>query len=226
VNLLRKYLNYSEASRKRVGSAGYIEALYRDSVDVVDRGYCQLFPCFQALGKIVAVIIWGAIQAPIMLPFVVILVLIVFTRLRLRERATTKLRLLLFQAQNWMLTHAEVVTRNFTLVRDYRRRPLMAQRMDTMVAKVNHYINAVWHKTTGTKLATPIVSGLGVAVLIAAAPQVTRRYMNPTRCIVATQTVHTSRWRRSWWAPTRGRPGWASRREGCRSACSWRRSTR
>lgn len=48
VNLLRKYLNYSEASRKRVGSAGYIEALYRDSVDVVDRGYCQLFPCFQA----------------------------------------------------------------------------------------------------------------------------------------------------------------------------------
>ena len=38
VALLRQYLDYTEASRKRVGRIGFIQAVLRDCPEVVDNG--------------------------------------------------------------------------------------------------------------------------------------------------------------------------------------------
>ena len=59
VNLLRKYLNYTESARLRVGTSGFIEAINRHVVEVVDGGFMQLFNAAAHLGKLVMLLLWS-----------------------------------------------------------------------------------------------------------------------------------------------------------------------
>ena len=64
VDIVRKYLQLTDGAREHVGPAGFIEALYRDSVEVVDNGYLQLLQGIASLGKIAMIVAYTAYHAP------------------------------------------------------------------------------------------------------------------------------------------------------------------
>ena len=137
VDIMRKYLQFTDSARKRVGAAGFVEALYRDAVEVVDHGYMQLLAGAAALGKIIAILLFTAFHSPQGVPLQLLLPLFMLVRLRSAEQTATTLRLKYFRAQNRMLSHAETATNNYQLIRDFQRRPEMASRMQRLVDDVN-----------------------------------------------------------------------------------------
>ena len=120
VDILRKYLQLTDASRKRVGEAGLVEALYRDAVEVVDHGFMQLLAGACAAGKIVIILCFTAFHTPAGVPLQLILPVFILARMAMQETVATSLRLKYFKAQNRMLSHADDVTKNFRLIRDYQ----------------------------------------------------------------------------------------------------------
>ena len=100
VDILRKYLQFTEASRKRVGPAGFIEALYRDSVEVVDHGYMEMLSGVRAFGKILAIVIFSLYHAPYGVPLQLLLPFFMWRRMVSQEKVATTLRLKFFRAQN------------------------------------------------------------------------------------------------------------------------------
>ena len=72
VNLLRKYLNYAEASRKKIGTAGFIQALNRDVIEVIDNGYLHLFTLVRSASHICILLVWISLRSPIIAPFLLL----------------------------------------------------------------------------------------------------------------------------------------------------------
>ena len=81
VALLRQYLDYSEASRKRIGHTGFIQALLRDTVEVVDNGYMRVFDAVGSLGMILCLVIWSSHEVPAILPLMLVMPLSMVLRL-------------------------------------------------------------------------------------------------------------------------------------------------
>ena len=174
VDILRKFLQFTEASRKRVGAAGFIEALYRDSVEVVDRGYMKLVESCKALGKILVILIFTAFHSisPTCTDAIACVVYLMYGQ----RKVATNLRLKVFRAQNRMLAHAEDVSKNFLLIRDYQRRPEMSSRMQRLVDDVNYFSNAVWAHTTRSQLIVPLLSVYTVGGLMGGAPWIIDKF--------------------------------------------------
>ena len=170
VSLLRQYMDYTDASRKRIGHTGFIQAILRDSTEVVDNGYMKLLDVARSAGMIACLIVWTASRVPASAPVMIIPLAICFYRLYRAERTALILRLKYFKAQGNMLALAEDVISNLNLVRDYQRRPIMAKRMQTRVDDVNYFANAVSAHTTAAKVVVPATTMCMVGAMIAFAP--------------------------------------------------------
>ena len=211
VALLRQYLDYSDASRKRIGHTGFIQALLRDTVEIVDNGYMRTFDAAGSLGMILCLCLWSAREVPAILPLMMLLPIFMLIRLASVEHtgprcgcrgadqtpaqytlmrhcdgltaslcpscaaargAAIKLRLKYFKAQGHMLSHADDVIDNLSLVRDYQRRPIMAKRMTSLVDDVNYFSNAVQAYTIQSKLIVPASAMIMYWLVMAASPAV------------------------------------------------------
>lgn len=173
VDMMRKFLNFTEASRDRIGAAGFTEALIRDAVEVVDNGYMQLIALVASLGKIACILFFTSFRAPLALPLQLALPLFALWRMASREATATVLRLKYFRAQNRMLDHANDVTRNYATVRDSNLKPAMANRLDRIVADVNYFLNAIAAHTSRSMLALPLLTACTVGAMMACTPYVT-----------------------------------------------------
>jgi ABC-type multidrug transport system fused ATPase/permease subunit len=71
-----------------------------------------------------------------------------------------------------VLAHADDVTKNYLLIRDYQRRPEMSSRMQKLVDDVNYFSNAVWAHTTRSQLAVPLFGICMAGGLMALAPYI------------------------------------------------------
>ena len=166
------YLSFTDTSRKRVGPAGFIEALYRDSVEVIDNGFMATIRGAASTGRIVAILLFTAYNTPHALPLQLALPVFMLHRMYYREELATVLRLKYFRAQNRMLSHAEAVSHNFSLIRDYHLRPVMGKKMGAIVDDVNYFANAVGAHTAQSQLALPLASALLAGALMACAPYI------------------------------------------------------
>jgi ABC-type multidrug transport system fused ATPase/permease subunit len=173
VDMMRKFLNFTEASRDRIGAAGFTEALIRDAVEVVDNGYMQLIALVASLGKIACILFFTSFRAPLALPLQLALPVFAFWRMTSREATATVLRLKYFRAQNRILDHANDVTKNYATVRDSNLKPAMANRLDKIVADVNYFLNAIAAHTSRSVLALPLLTACTVGAMMAGTPYVT-----------------------------------------------------
>ena len=171
--MMRKFLNFTEASRDRIGAAGFTEALIRDAVEVVDNGYMQLIALVASLGKIACILFFTSFRAPLALPLQLALPVFAFWRMTSREATATVLRLKYFRAQNRILDHANDVTKNYATVRDSNLKPAMANRLDKIVADVNYFLNAIAAHTSRSVLALPLLTACTVGAMMAGTPYVT-----------------------------------------------------
>jgi len=170
VNLLRKYLNYTEAARLRVGTSGFVEAINRHAVEVVDRGFMQLFSVASHAGKLLLLLLWALSTSALVFPPLIFVLVVMVLRMRARERSATLLRLKSFKTYDMLMMHAENVTSNFGLVRDYARRTAEALRMDALITDVNYFGNAVHaHSIAATQMVS-VISTFFVAALMATSP--------------------------------------------------------
>lgn len=90
VALLRQYLDYSDASRKRIGHTGFIQALLRDTVEVVDNGYMRVFDAISSAGMILCLLIWSVREVPAILPLMLFMPLFMLLRLYYVERTAVR----------------------------------------------------------------------------------------------------------------------------------------
>ena len=81
-------------------------------------------------------------------------------------RGSSPLSLSLFP----VLAHADDVSKNFLLIRDYQRRPYMSERMSKLVDDVNYFQNAVTSHKTRQQLAVPLFSVCTAGALMCFAP--------------------------------------------------------
>ena len=68
------------------------------------------------------------------------------------------------------MMHAENVTSNFELVRDYRLRPSEALRMDALLTDINYFRNAVASHSMASVMMVPTLSSSMMTCMIAASP--------------------------------------------------------
>ena len=115
VALLRQYLDYTDASRKRIGHTGFMQAILRDSHEVIDNGYFKILESVRSAAKIVALIMWTGLSIPLGIPLMMAPLVVMACRLRSVERSALTLRLKYFKAQANMLDHAHDVISNFSL---------------------------------------------------------------------------------------------------------------
>ncbi len=172
VNLLRKYVNLTTKARTQVGRAGFIEALSRYSYEVVDHGYMRLFDCAKSLGKIIILLVWALSVSPVTLPVMLLLPSVLVVRIYTQEKTSTELRLKWFKVQDLVIAHADDMTRNFELIRDYQRRPLQAKRLERVVKEANFFSNAVWEFDTRSALMAPTLATLFAGVLVIISPYI------------------------------------------------------
>jgi ABC-type multidrug transport system fused ATPase/permease subunit len=168
--LLRQYIDFSDASRKRLGSTGFTQALLRDTVELVDNGFIKSFDVAASAGRAVCLLLWSANSFPALLPLMLMLPCVMLIRLVLVERTAVRLRLKYFKAQGHMLDHADDVISNLSLVRDFQRRPIMARRMQSLVDDVNYFFNAVAAHTARSQQVIPAVSTCMYGLVMALAP--------------------------------------------------------
>ena len=71
-----------------------------------------------------------------------------------------------------MLAHADDVTANLSLVRDYQRRPVMARTMSSLVDDVNYFANAVTAHTVNSRLVVPATAMLMHLLVMGTSPLV------------------------------------------------------
>ena len=93
VALLRQYLDYTEASRKRVGRIGFIQAVLRDTTEVIDHGYMQLLDVARSSGMIIILVVWTATRTLWSVPMMLVPLGIMGARLVSSERTALTLRL-------------------------------------------------------------------------------------------------------------------------------------
>ena len=139
----------------RVGTHGFVEAINRHAVEVVDNGFMQLFSAAAHAGKLLLLLLWALSSSMLVLPPLVIVVVAMLLRMYARERNATLLRLKSFKTYDMVrgralpnrrprratphapapprrraaqvMMHAENVTSNFELARR-RRAPRSPRR--------------------------------------------------------------------------------------------------
>ena len=139
-------------------------------MEVVDNGYSTLLDAVRSTFKIVIIALWASFQSGWFAPLFIVLPVVMLIRMQLSWGTSTVIRLKLFKMQNNMVAHAEECIRNYSLIRDYSRRPLMAIRLQSIVDDVNYFTNASWQHRLRNQLLLPVLSSLLVAILMATAP--------------------------------------------------------
>ena len=87
------------------------------AVEVVDRGFMQLFGVAAHAGKLLLLLLWALSTSVLVFPPLIIVLVAMVLRMRARERNATLLRLKNFKTYDMVMMHAENVTSNFELVR-------------------------------------------------------------------------------------------------------------
>ena len=172
VEVLRKYLQMTPRSRERVGASGFIAALTRDTMEVVDNGFMQLYALAAAFSKVVVILMYTAVYAPTALPVQLCLPLFMLLRMYWSEAVATVLRLKYFKALNTKLELASEVSSKYALVRDARLKIVMARTLIEEITTINYLKNAVAAHTTRSLQALPVISACMVGGMMAAAPYV------------------------------------------------------
>ena len=89
--VLRTYLFFTDESRHKLGQAGFINAIFRDGEGSVE-GFAHALESLAVCIRIVAVMLCTAFATPYALPLQLLMPIIMFVRLGLREKAGTQLR--------------------------------------------------------------------------------------------------------------------------------------
>jgi len=171
VNLFRKYLNYTEISKRQVPVQDLTTAMDADIPMLVDDGYMFMFDLFQGCGKILIVAFYMIFKDPkCMLPLVLFpTVMLLF--LRSRQEKDVELEGALIRAEagaTGMLVNA---VEGFQLIRDFGQRHAMAHRYAGSLEKAKDANdNMICFKFWNAQL-VPWLTLLGVGVYLAVGSQ-------------------------------------------------------
>jgi len=144
-NLLRKFLNYNEESRESLRNGDLIMAMTRDSTELVDLGYMNLFNLGLAFGQLLAILLY-TLLAPLVfqkpLRLVSILPLITFPVIlsifvRFRSNLSTEKRDLQQDMQNDLVNHVNDTVTHYRLIADFNQRSSFIVKMESRISKFN-----------------------------------------------------------------------------------------
>mmetsp|Transcript_40679 Transcript_40679/g.73295 ORF Transcript_40679/g.73295 Transcript_40679/m.73295 type:complete len:1003 (-) Transcript_40679:64-3072(-) len=150
-NLVRRFLNYNEASRDMVSTSDLCMAITRDVPELVERGFMKLFDLLESLGLVFILGFTAFLQQDIsflwlsLLLFLstpLALVLFIFRRHAETERRDRDV----FNTQTETLGLLHQIIDNFRLITDYWQQPEIAVNFNVKVGLCNTAINraGVW----------------------------------------------------------------------------------
>lgn len=135
-NLMRKFLNYSEPSRKLVSKSDLTMSVTRDVPELVLEGFCMVFPILANMGLLIMLGTLAfrsstGIHRVLNIIFFFAYPLCMCFFLGLRERGTVKRRQAIYTAQTELCAFVSKVTEYFRLICDY------FQKQETVLAFVD-----------------------------------------------------------------------------------------
>eukprot|EP00931_Biecheleriopsis_adriatica_P056287 TRINITY_DN33352_c0_g1_i1.p1 TRINITY_DN33352_c0_g1~~TRINITY_DN33352_c0_g1_i1.p1 ORF type:complete len:866 (+),score=116.59 TRINITY_DN33352_c0_g1_i1:133-2730(+) len=144
-SLLRKFLNYTEASRESLNASDLTMAMTRDAVDIVQDGFMNILKMWRAAGQLLCIFIFQ-VSSPVILDkpprplifvplFVFPFVLLVF--LLLRRARTNEFEFLRNRKQDECVDRVHKTVTNYRLISDYNQRPMFVSWFETKIKEYN-----------------------------------------------------------------------------------------
>mmetsp|Transcript_27287 Transcript_27287/g.63563 ORF Transcript_27287/g.63563 Transcript_27287/m.63563 type:complete len:907 (-) Transcript_27287:119-2839(-) len=170
--LLRRFLDYEEASRLDLRKGDLLMAMTRDTCKLVTEGYMNVLKLVAHFGKllmlsayqfVVPVVCGTPLSTAFVLPFVLFPVLLV-SFLATRRRMTTGLLKAQNAAQNSLVEHIDNIVSNYRLIADYSRRAVFVEKFEVLVAAYNAATNEVQKVVTNDGYAATWLMTAMVAV--------------------------------------------------------------
>jgi len=147
--LLRRFLNYEDASRLNLNQGDLSLAMTRDTVNLVSKGYLNVLHLTAQLGKLLMVLAYQWVAPAIfgnpltasqiqesILPLLIYPV-VLFCFLRVRRRRITQVLQKQYLKENSIVRHVESTVLNFRLVADYGRRAEVTEAFESEVRDFN-----------------------------------------------------------------------------------------
>eukprot|EP00931_Biecheleriopsis_adriatica_P046606 TRINITY_DN26785_c0_g1_i2.p1 TRINITY_DN26785_c0_g1~~TRINITY_DN26785_c0_g1_i2.p1 ORF type:complete len:946 (+),score=170.58 TRINITY_DN26785_c0_g1_i2:30-2867(+) len=155
VNLLRKYLSYDDVSLMQVNESRLILALTRDSAELVEFGYCSIIKIVAAFGRMLLIIVYQLIIMLYSDEFsgrtllqrffpLVVYPIAMCSFLKLRDKVTRDTVEETHVLQNELIDQVRRVTKNYSLIQDYRKR---GSYVDIFAGRVAAYNLSFAHTT-------------------------------------------------------------------------------
>jgi len=153
-NIMRKFLNYDEGSRKAVSQSDLTMAITRDVPDLVEKSLAGLFQAVQKAGLLLVLFMFAVLQSQergwqdmafsILLFFVNTVALLVF--LGIRHAGTVARRAQVFKRETNIVSFLNEVTENVRLISDYDQKAAMVGIFSGRIADSNSAVtaSAVW----------------------------------------------------------------------------------
>lgn len=167
-NLLRKFLNYNEASRQKFQESNLIMAMTRDIDNLVGHGYLMLMPLvkdicrlsFLLMQIIVAPLTWGGAPDPFIVCAFLIFPALMAIFLRIRNNKTVRLCLAKNLKENQLVSQIHETVMNYSLIADFNRRPHFVDLYETRIQDLNHATVMAGIATLNNKYFAPWLSSL------------------------------------------------------------------
>jgi len=145
-NLLRKFLNFSEASRAQLRDGDLVMVITRDAETLVASGYSAFLALVAAIGRLLLLLIYEIISPYIWdvpMSFSSLLPLLAFpvlmgTFIILRGRKTSRALAAKHASEMEMVTHVQQAAAVYRLIADYNRRPKYVAKFEETVDQFNN----------------------------------------------------------------------------------------
>jgi len=139
-NLLRKFVNYDEDSRTNVKHSHLVMAMTRDSNEIVQDCFMQVFKILKSVQKLVLILFWmGLFADPISLPAIILFPFALHAFLKCRTKKTEAAGDATVESQNDLVEYVHEVVSMYPLIADYDRRSIV---ISTFEDKINHFNKA------------------------------------------------------------------------------------
>jgi len=140
-NLLRKFLNYDDEARRHTNNSQLIMAMTEHTKNLVENGYCQIFPIAQSAGQLIMIWIFqfGVKQDYVLQDFIFIALFPVcmVSILILRQGRTSKYLDREAESLSDLAAHVDATVGNFRLLADYNRRGYYVEEFEKKIAHAN-----------------------------------------------------------------------------------------
>eukprot|EP00930_Biecheleria_cincta_P059654 TRINITY_DN45368_c0_g1_i1.p1 TRINITY_DN45368_c0_g1~~TRINITY_DN45368_c0_g1_i1.p1 ORF type:complete len:885 (+),score=88.88 TRINITY_DN45368_c0_g1_i1:45-2699(+) len=155
-SLVRKFLNYAPNVRSKVGDGELIMAIARDSVNLVEVGFCGFFVLLKIVGQLFAILLYQVVAPyafarkiqPLAFSPSVVLPLILFPFLLCRKKQTVSYDIARSHKQDALVDRVTRTAANYRLIADYTQRPYYVAWFERTIQEYNvAFVHAAQVKT-------------------------------------------------------------------------------